>query len=659
MRLGSVKIENFRSISSCEFVLNSGVVALVGGNESGKSNVLLAIEKFLNQDEFVDEDKYQLANSEPIIEITFNTFAPSEKEQLGTIFGGDEFTELTIRRVGVVYDIISPTLPEPVEITEPIEQPEESETKLEPEKIEEISEDSSANEVPTATEEATEQPLEVTPPVDPEAQNDSSENTELDDSSKPPEKAISKEDLVKQIIEHIPNAEMINSLEDLIVGNNVPISELYPTDSTNKKEEKPMSDGGLETVRRLLELGGITEADVKELNTSIRAKKLIKGAALIAQKLRNSWQQEDIKMIITADSKHLSLLFRDGKNIPEDDREDDTKWIWTLPRDRSTGFRWYVTFYVRYLSKISESDNVIFLIDDAGLALNKLAQNDLLKEFMKLASDERNTQILYVTHSKYMVDWDIRNQIRLAIKKPGEGTKIEDMWWEKYSKNELPAPLDELGVTWVDDFLNHDNLIVEGYTDVFILHELAELFSGSIPSDSFHGYKVLPAGGTLSAIPLGKLCKVHHRKAFLLFDSDTEGLRGKTEAEKPENDLQCEDIQTLVGSTGYKVVTIEDLLPKDSFIDALNKVGGKHFKDVWPQIKTLQKVDTDGIIKAAKQRLVNEGLSEQDINEFFKTFKYDIVREVLNSISLKSYTNNSQTQSIVKIFSTLSTQLSK
>lgn len=620
MKIGRVKINNFRSIRDTEFTLSKGVTAIAGGNESGKSNSLLAIHKFLNQEKLSPADKYQLSTELPLIEIEFNSFTPEEIEVISEMFD-QTVSNIILARHGDSYVIVSPILPEPEQ--------------------EDVSESAEHKVTPESKPDEAAQDEESVPP------------TIIETVTKP-----TPEEMLNKVLSLIPSSEFIKSVESLIIGENIPIADLYPTEEEKKKISTDRN-AQLETVRTMLELGGITEDIVRHPNTNLRVQALQEGAAKIAKRLRDSWNQEDVKMRIFADQDKLVIQFRDGMNIAEESKEDDSQWIWTLPEDRSTGFRWYVTFYVRFLSQLEKSENIIFLIDDAGAPLNKRAQEDLLKEFSKLASPDTNNQIIYVTHSKYMVEWDVRNDIRLAIKERGSGTKIQQFWWSSYSTEELPSPLSELGLTWSDDFLKSDNLIVEGYGDAYLLNRLSRVIASENKQFSLDGFKTLPAGGAPKVIELAILCKAHNRKALLLFDSDEIGLKKNREAQYlvESKKLSSYDLKTIVGDDSkHPIFTIEDLLPKNCYINAFNQAGAKHFGERWETIQQLRNIDKRGIVEAAKARLISIGFNKDEVTTFVRTFKYDFIRDCIDSMTLQDYAEH-QLEIVNTFFASLGLKL--
>lgn len=602
MKIGKILISNFRSIQETEFQLQDTVTALAGGNESGKSNALRSIKSFLDGSPFDESDQYQLSDLPPAIQIAFHTFSEDEKNRLKELLNIEDITELVIKRTAETYELISP-LPVIEDIPTPSDQ-------LEAETV--------ADEV---TEENTSASVEAVP-------------------SSEAEETLSIEEIVEAIREILPEVEYMRAINDLIIGKNLSITELYDPKTTK---------GQLITVRKFLELGAITESIVKTPDTDARTKHLNRGAARIGKKLRDSWNQEDVKLRIFADNESLVIHFRDGKNIADKHKDDDTRWIWTLPEDRSDGFRWYVTFYTRYIAKLKESKNIILLLDDAGGPLNIIAQKDLLKQISNLCADNNDLQVFYVTHSKDMLDWGDREKILLADKKRGNGTKVEKCWWEKYSKRNLPGPLNELGATWEQDFLSADNIIVEGYTDLLVLQRLQTVFKvvENFPQGVFIAHKIVVAGRASEMMPVAKLALATGKKAFLLPDSDQAGLQTKQNASQAN--IPCDDLQSL--TEDQTIFSIEDLLPRKELLEALNVIGKKLFPDNWEDIRQLRNITT-GVSDAIKARLTSMGVG--DGTTIWRSMKLEVVNTAVDNISVASYSNEDQLkQSIIKLFTKL------
>ncbi len=594
MKIKSIKISNYHSIQDTELKVNGNLLAIAGGNESGKSNILSAIDKFLQFKDFGFSDTYKLSNnSQPIIEVTFNQLTLKEKEIINRLYIFDEDLGLTISREGNTYKIINAKV---LKIEEP------STEEIIPEVVPEPAEASTG-----------------TAPVD------NQEDGVVENTHPELEKTDSDISIPDEVKDILPTTTFVGSIEQLIVGDNIPIQELF-NDTSNPKYN---------ILRKFLAIGNLQETEIREPNQSKRAELLKKGAAKIGQKLKTAWSQEDLKIEIYSDLNSLSILLRDGKNLPTED--DDTRWIWTLPEERSTGFRWYMTFYALFLSEMENKEEFpresIFLIDDAGILLNKVAQEDLLKKFKDLTNNSTN-QIIYVTHAKDMIEWDTRQNIMFVEKRPGEGTIINSKWWASYSSDKLSAPLNELGISWSQDLLGDKNLIVEGHSDLPVLYGLIRIFADSTESNKIMDYKLVPAGNASDILDLVKLCEVLNKKYFYLFDSDVEG---KNRYDTCQADHYTRGSHLALLSESESIFTIEDLLPEKLYIEEINKTGSKIIKE-WEEIKFFrdETLEDKGIVEAIKQRLATK-FTPEEVKMVVSAEKYIINTNVMNRASQESY----------------------
>lgn len=607
MKLGKVIIQNFRSITSTELTLDSQITTLVGGNESGKSNILLALNKFLNVEDFEETDRYQLSTKESYISVEFIDFSDEELKFLKEYTKVEDIEKIIVSRTGNNYKLEFPEIPNDPEPETPSEQ-----------SAEQVSPD-----VPV-------EPIPV------------------------PSAPINEDALIEELIKRIPDATLINALGDLIKGKNIPLSDLALSYEDLDKEENN-NKGHIITIKKLLDLGEIQNSDITHTDTSLRVDKLNRGAAKAGEKLRSAWTQEDIKMRIFSDSTNLVIQFRDCKNIADEDKDNDAKWIWTWPENRSFGFRWYVTFYSRYLAEIEKSENAIFLIDDIGLPLNKKAQKDLLNKFRELTKTNPKIQIVYVTHSKDLVEWDSRNQILMVTKEKGRGTNVSSKWWTKYKQNELPSPLDEISLTWSEDLLGAKNLILEGPIDEKVFYKITELLEEDLSTNPFKDFRLVPAGGADAVNGLRHLSKLHNKKCYLVYDSDQTGLDEKSKA--ISEGFDSEDLKSLSNSTTHSVVTIEDLLPRELYINELNKVGKKIYATKWKEVVNIHGIVNSGIIEAIKTRLNRDGLEQQEVKTFMDNYKFPLAIGVINVLTLQNYTDNNQLEAVKNLFRNLKLKL--
>jgi predicted ATP-dependent endonuclease of OLD family len=112
------------------------------------------------------------------------------------------------------------------------------------------------------------------------------------------------------------------------------------------------------------------------------------------------------------------------------------------------------------------------LLDEPGLSLHGLAQADLLRYVDHLAEDH---QILYTTHSPFMVHGDRLHQVRLVEDRDAEGPRITDDVTGSDPATVFPLQA-ALGYTLAQNlFISKRNLLVEGPADLVYL----QFFSGS------------------------------------------------------------------------------------------------------------------------------------------------------------------------------------
>lgn len=142
--------------------------------------------------------------------------------------------------------------------------------------------------------------------------------------------------------------------------------------------------------------------------------------------------------------------------------------------ERSRGFVWFFSF-MAYFSELEqeagkEGRDLVLLLDEPGLSLHATAQRDLLRLI-----DERlapKHQVLYSTHSPFLVDPQQIHRVRTVTDVDGQGTKVTSDVLRADSETGFPlqAALGfELSQTL---FVGPDNLLLEGPSDLVYLDVL-------------------------------------------------------------------------------------------------------------------------------------------------------------------------------------------
>ncbi|MBM0230295.1 ATP-dependent endonuclease, partial [Micromonospora sp. ATA51] len=165
--------------------------------------------------------------------------------------------------------------------------------------------------------------------------------------------------------------------------------------------------------------------------------------------------------------------------------------------ERSKGFIWFFSFLAAF-SEYAKEDRRVILLDEPGLNLHAKAQSDLLRYIdERLAPDH---QVIYTTHSLFMIQPRHLERCRTVEDIPREGTQVSNDVWAARPETVFPL-LGALGVDMSQALIvGPDQLAVEGPADVAYLTIMSDLVrkKGKTPLDP--RWTITPLGG-LDKIP--------------------------------------------------------------------------------------------------------------------------------------------------------------
>ena len=95
---------------------------------------------------------------------------------------------------------------------------------------------------------------------------------------------------------------------------------------------------------------------------------------------------------------------------------------------RSAGMQYFFSFFLVFLVESEDAHaNSILLLDEPGTSLHGTAQAKIV-EFLRTLTE--GNQVIYTTHSPFMIDADHLETVRPVYEEPGTGaTRItEDVW---------------------------------------------------------------------------------------------------------------------------------------------------------------------------------------------------------------------------------------
>ena len=199
------------------------------------------------------------------------------------------------------------------------------------------------------------------------------------------------------------------------------------------------------TERNLLKIGGVEDPSLIFEDSTRGRRATEETSREITRRIQEVWSQEpSLEVKLRVNGKLLYIDFSDATTV------------YDTPKTRSQGFLWYLSFYINFIATTNEAkaNEYLFLLDEPGLHLHPSGQKDLTHLLENLS--EKN-QLIYTTHSPFMINRDHPQRVRL-ITKDKDGTHVDN---EAYRQNWQPLR-DSIGLTVGDlFFFSSKGIIVE------------------------------------------------------------------------------------------------------------------------------------------------------------------------------------------------------
>lgn len=250
--------------------------------------------------------------------------------------------------------------------------------------------------------------------------------------------------------------------------------------------------------QEILKLGRDVEDDDEPTDEELEAAALRKkerevllqsASADLTSRFREWWKQGDYQFRFQADGNHFRIWVSDERRPEQIELEG-----------RSSGLQWFFSFYLVFLVEAEDShEDAILLLDEPGLSLHPVSQGDLSSFFRGLA--EKN-QLLYTTHSPFMVDSDRLDRVKAVFTTDDGLTAIsEDLRAQTKQgnsdrHNSIYPVHAALGLSVSDTLLQGCQVvIVEGASDQQYLSAIKTLLVASGDLRPTRDLVFVPAGG--------------------------------------------------------------------------------------------------------------------------------------------------------------------
>lgn len=350
-------------------------------------------------------------------------------------------------------------------------------------------------------------------------------NLDFSDDVKECLKDISSQIESKKWISLLPKYQIIYfSSFDSILNDKVPFAEIEKNQQARNLLKIAKID--IDNLKKAFE--NRDEQELEDLGTQC--------FVTVSEKFKTIFQQtdSDFKIKIRFGSANQDLSFF------TQDKTSGTKTI--MLSKRSDGFKWYLSLYLTlydYLNTPHSNIKYILLLDEPNLYLHPGAQRNLL--YNVFYSEFKDSQIIYTTHSPYMIDSDNSYSIRVIEK--DNSTKIYNDTREYAEKcvnikdvDTITPLLTALELNFSNSLIvdNDDILVaVEGIQDVYILKAMIKRTK---MEKKFEKIKLIPSMSANKVPYLYSYLYGMGYNVYALFDNDKPGR-------KAINDIVSNDLE--------------------------------------------------------------------------------------------------------------------
>ncbi|PHD05736.1 hypothetical protein COF54_16910 [Bacillus toyonensis] len=299
-------------------------------------------------------------------------------------------------------------------------------------------------------------------------------------------------------------------------------------------------------VERFFKIVNMNPKDFSKVQGFKRKRLTNKFSTNITEEFDGYYNQSEVKLECSLDGNDLYFFVY-----------DDNSDIAFRPKQRSKGFQWFLSFFLTL--KAESNTNYVLLLDEPGLYLHAKAQKDVLKLLESLSG---SNQIIMSTHSPYLIEPSRLERIRLVLKDKNGNTYIENKIHKGADKDTLTPVITSIGLDLSGDLMfsrNYVNILVEGISDYYYLEALKVQLK--IPGMTIDEFRFIPNVGATQIPNLVVLLMGWGLDFLVVLDNDKEGKR----VEKTLLDKLLVDPEKIIFIKNIENHSIEDMFSKEDF----------------------------------------------------------------------------------------------
>lgn len=363
-----------------------------------------------------------------------------------------------------------------------------------------------------------------------------------------------------------------------------------------------------------------------EKNKEERSILLQSASGELTRKFKDWWKQGEYKFRFEADGDYFRIWVSDRLRSEEVGLEL-----------RSTGLQWFLSFYLIFLVESQEQHRgAVLLLDEAGLTLHPLAQKDLCRFFNSLSE---SNQIINTTHSPFIVDTNNIDRCRVVYADEKGFTVASSNLREgigKLGDQSIYAVHAALGLSVSDIlFQGCQTVIVEGPSDQYYLSAIKNYLISEKLLSPRQDIVFVPSGGVRGVPGVASLLTGKKGKLpYVILDSDKSGQESRKKLASNLYAGSQDSIIEIKNFVDYENCEVEDLIPYTllekeiwSLFNTLEESFEDSYDDQKPIVPQIENFATNNDIalpngwkvelaKSAKQKLL--GKKTPDFDEKYK-----------------------------------------
>ncbi|ENQ6478302.1 TPA: AAA family ATPase [Klebsiella pneumoniae] len=364
---------------------------------------------------------------------------------------------------------------------------------------------------------------------------------------------------------------------------------------------------------KLCKVAGISpdELTANRNNSEVRNQLVNRAGAVVTTEIRRLWQDKPLKIRFNVDSDYFDTYVSDTNHTYDVEVNLD---------ERSRGFKWFFSFYITFFAdtKGGAAENAVILLDEPGLYLHAKSQADLLNHL----TNDFDNQIIYTTHSPFLVPIKNISDVKTVSIAEDKGTTVTN---DPSGDSTTLFPLQAaLGYDIAQSlFIGSHNLIVEGVTDFWYLSTISDVLTSAGRKGLNSKIIITPAGGAQRVSYMVSLLSSQNLNVVVLLDDEKQSRETSVELQQ-QGMLNRKNVVFVSDALESKrdECDIEDLFNRDTFLQLVDesydlKPGTLKLNEKIPrivkQIENSFSTDKKHFVKAKPARAFMNRLKDGDI----------------------------------------------